>query len=488
MSNFKEIFAQQVALRKQAKETKTMRHTQSILAADSAFFEGAYPYQKFGHYFQENNITPVQAVDFFRVITGHTVVRRRHELDDPSNYLPYRQYLPYDLFAKVIAPGQLAFFTYRRKPSSGEAELHGKVSIGIGGHVDAWNLVIGEDSQINIPRTLENSQMRERVEELKIFKVGPDGEREEVTDELSKKALFAQWAPDHVQHVHLLIDNGDNVGRRHFALVTVSVVPEGYDLESGEEELETLGFLTHEELFANEEGGGPIHNLEGWTKICANYFKDYAPNAVTRVDYETEGLTDKLVSNDIGRGLTAPEHVIAVDMTNPTEEDKAVMASPNYVPAILPAVMDVNNKTPEEVTEALNGLVTAAKDVERNCPSSSTAHRVELIRLAGGAETILGLSVWLNVVGDKTIFDIGGVIAVENLIDPQDRPIRIKVPPLGLVNRAPLERGWVNFTLIRSNPADHFAHHIDGEWVPFISHVPPSDEEVQAIAFAAVVK
>ena len=236
-----------------------MKHPQYIIAADAKIFDTTE--------LDQCGITAIDAVQFFEHVQGHVVLRRRHELDQPDTVLPYRQFLPYDIFSRIGRDFKRSFFAYRRKPSAGEPELHGKVSIGIGGHVDAVNAVWFDDGSLDLVTTLAKSSLGEKVEELDIL-IG-----DIKVPEIHKKEMFPQWAPKLVDTVSILLDNSDNVGKRHFAIVSNNIVPEGTVLACAEDELETLGFLTHEELTATTEAGEPVYNLEGWTKICLEHFR-----------------------------------------------------------------------------------------------------------------------------------------------------------------------------------------------------------------------
>lgn len=267
------------------------KHPQFILAADKSFFEGSYPYQKFGHHLHQG-ITPVDANQFHQAILGHTVLRRRYELDLSDTQLPYRQYLPYDVFGRMNRQFKREYFAYRRTPQAGESELHGKVSIGIGGHIDGHLALFDNDGVLMLPESIANSAMVERVQELHVYQQ-VNGEKTEL-HRGGKIERFSQWVKPS-PFVNLLIDDGDNVGKRHFALVNFVNVPIEYDLGIAEEELESLGFLTYDELTSKNADGSAKYNLEGWTKICLEYFEKGARGPV--------GVQADMT--DIQRGLQA---------------------------------------------------------------------------------------------------------------------------------------------------------------------------------------
>lgn len=269
------------------------KHPQFILAADKSFFEdfrfGQNKDQRLGE-----GITRVEAISFYQGIAGHTVLRRRYELDLATTTLPYRQYLPYDVFGRMNRQFKREYFAYRRTPQAGESELHGKVSVGIGGHIDGHRTFFSEVGALDLFNTVAGSALAERVEELKVYKKqGPE------TLELTggeKAQQLAMWAKPN-PNVNILVDNGDNVGQRHFAIVNFINVPEEYELDIAEEELEALGFLTYDELTSKNADGSAKYNLEGWTKICLEYFEKGA-SGKTGVQADM---------TDIQRGLQAQQ-------------------------------------------------------------------------------------------------------------------------------------------------------------------------------------
>ncbi len=241
-----------------------MKHPQFVLAADKRVFDDAADLNIGG-------ITSVDADLFFENILGHTVIRRRHELDAPDTDLDYRQFLPYEIFSRFTREFKRTFFAYRRKPKSGESELHGRVSIGIGGHVDGFLCIWNEDGSLDLPATLAASAMLEKEQELDIvLKLSGN-----LVPAEQKASYFVGWSPRNVSTVNVLVDNTENVDRRHFALVTNNIVPEELDITISvreEQELEPLGFLSAEELMSTNTDGSAKYHLESWSRICLAHF------------------------------------------------------------------------------------------------------------------------------------------------------------------------------------------------------------------------
>lgn len=80
------------------------------------------------------------------------------------------QIIPYILFRHR---GQ--YLRYLRTTTGGDARLHGKISIGIGGHVDLGDAVVAGDGSIDIQATLDKAFRRETKEEigLDLSQTGP---------------------------------------------------------------------------------------------------------------------------------------------------------------------------------------------------------------------------------------------------------------------------------------------------------------------------
>ena len=103
----------------------------------------------------------------------------------------YRQIIPY-----VVLRSGDQIVRYRRMQSGSESRLHGRTSIGLGGHIDLSDIVVVGDS-VNLGATLNRSAEREVSEELG------------VTDCRSRK-----W-------IGMLVDNSTAVSRVHIGVVEI---------------------------------------------------------------------------------------------------------------------------------------------------------------------------------------------------------------------------------------------------------------------------
>lgn len=81
-----------------------------------------------------------------------------------ETYPQFRQLIPYILIKKGNT-----FFQYHRAVSGNEARLHGKISIGIGGHVEMMDASISEPSyKVDLLDTIYLNAIRETKEEIGI--------------------------------------------------------------------------------------------------------------------------------------------------------------------------------------------------------------------------------------------------------------------------------------------------------------------------------
>lgn len=101
----------------------------------------------------------------------------------------FRQIIPY-----IVLQYGSEFIRYKRTAFGGEVRLHGRTSVGLGGHVDLSDVETSAGA-IDLVRTLDNAAERELLEELGDV-------------EVSSK----EW-------VGLLLDGGSAVGRVHIGLI-----------------------------------------------------------------------------------------------------------------------------------------------------------------------------------------------------------------------------------------------------------------------------
>ena len=152
----------------------------------------------------------------------HASYRPRPEMEqDPS----FKQLIPYCIFQ---CDGQV--FSYRRGTAQGEARLHAKRSVGVGGHVSTLDLE-GEGSPYI------------------------EGMKREIEEEVF---LTANWTE---RCVGLINDDESEVGKVHLGIVHV------FDLDSTkvaprEKSMIDAGFASPEQLVSE------LDEFETWSQIC----------------------------------------------------------------------------------------------------------------------------------------------------------------------------------------------------------------------------
>jgi predicted NUDIX family phosphoesterase len=159
--------------------------------------------------------------------------RRGDVEDDPSLLQP----IPYVVVAREKAAGR-ELFAYTRLAGGGEARLHGRVSIGVGGHM---NLLF--DSS-NLRTVVDEEASRELAEELHFR--GPDG----TPMDLPPARLLG-----------LINDDTGAVQRVHIGLLALVEVPADWRVEVRETERLEGHWMKPAALAAGETAA----RLEEWT-------------------------------------------------------------------------------------------------------------------------------------------------------------------------------------------------------------------------------
>lgn len=160
-----------------------------------------------------------------------------------ENDVGFKQLIPYVVFSHTeIADAPRKFFAYRRSPKGGESRLHGKRSLGVGGHIKVED---GVDANVAYVRAFE----REICEEVHINKSGWSSEFIGVLNDDLGEA----------------VDGKVPVGQVHLGIVSlVSLINDG--VSAKEDELVDTGFFTIEELLAD------IDNFESWSQLLIQHF------------------------------------------------------------------------------------------------------------------------------------------------------------------------------------------------------------------------
>jgi len=159
---------------------------------------------------------------------AHTSYRPRPEVEqDPS----FKQLIPYVIFRHFDSEGRASLFQYTRGKGQGEARLHSKRSIGVGGHISADD----RTSETAVPYA--------------------EGMRRELSEEVIVESPWTE------ECVGLINDDETPVGQVHLGVVHLVDVeqPAVYPRES---EIIDAGFRPVEELLADQS------RFEMWWQIC----------------------------------------------------------------------------------------------------------------------------------------------------------------------------------------------------------------------------
>lgn len=149
----------------------------------------------------------------------------------------YRQIIPYI----VLTVGE-RIVRYTRTPAGGETRLHGRMSIGLGGHVDLEDSKTS-DNRFELLGTVEQAAERELEEELGAV-----------------TCRRRRWAG-------LLVDNDTPVGRVHIGLIgiwDIEALPE----RDAEDAVGNVALVSLTELQENSE------MLETWSSMLLPWLKD----------------------------------------------------------------------------------------------------------------------------------------------------------------------------------------------------------------------
>ena len=150
---------------------------------------------------------------------------------DPS----FKQLIPYVLLRHIDDAGVTRLFTYTRGSGQGEARLHAKRSIGIGGHIST------EDAETTPGQPdlgpYRNGMMRELTEEVRL-------------------------ATDYTEQcVGMIYDPTTEVGQVHLGVVHIFDV-KTQAVTPNEDDICDTGFVTIDDLRAN------IDHLEIWSRLA----------------------------------------------------------------------------------------------------------------------------------------------------------------------------------------------------------------------------
>jgi predicted NUDIX family phosphoesterase len=193
--------------------------------------------------FQQTQFRPLSESDLLSTIrqAGLWIGPRSALEESPA----YRQVIPYVLLAvrgKIIR--------YTRTSAGLESRLHGRVSVGIGGHVDLSDLII-TDNEIDLSATLLKAAEREVREEIGLV-----------------KWLARKW-------IGLVIDNSSAVGRVHIGVVAIWYLP-ALPSAAPEDALADLSLCSLDEVW------GDRMLIEPWSELIVSYLRATVPSPPSR--------------------------------------------------------------------------------------------------------------------------------------------------------------------------------------------------------------
>ncbi|MFC7336080.1 hypothetical protein ACFQY0_02735 [Haloferula chungangensis] len=162
---------------------------------------------------------------------NHFFMDRAEAEDDPS----HKQLIPYC----VIRCGS-RILNYTRGKAGGEARLHAKRSVGVGGHINPVDTGGG--------------------------RTGPDAYLAAVERELSEELVFKVEPRNKI--IALLNDESNTVGQVHLGIVHV-IELESDDVQSNEDALADLNFTELSEL-----AGPMFERLETWSQFCVRHLAE----------------------------------------------------------------------------------------------------------------------------------------------------------------------------------------------------------------------
>lgn len=149
----------------------------------------------------------------------------------------FRQIIPY-----IVLQHGSEFIRYTRTPAGGEARLHGRISVGLGGHIDLPD-VETKGEFIDLVRTLENAAKRELLEELGDV-------------EIQSK----EW-------IGLLVENDSSVGRVHIGVIGLWRL-QSFPAATAEDAIGEVSFSSLSNLEAD------VGRLETWSAMLLPWLSD----------------------------------------------------------------------------------------------------------------------------------------------------------------------------------------------------------------------
>lgn len=181
-----------------------------------------------------SGITPLPTVKIIGTLnSAGLILGVRDSLEKDPQYL---QIIPY-----VVLKCGDKYIRYTRTSAGGEARLHDMMSVGVGGHIDAKDVIWMRDSTVSLARTLEDAAYREVAEEV-------------------GHVIMTDY-----ENIGLLVDFTDEVGRVHIGVVMVWEIHSSYVPIAHEDQLTSVELVTLEQLQADK------NRMEKWSQHVVDY-------------------------------------------------------------------------------------------------------------------------------------------------------------------------------------------------------------------------
>lgn len=164
-----------------------------------------------------------------RMAEYYEVMRRGDAEANPA----YKQPIPYALLRRGNQ-----YFTYERLGGGGEQRLHGKLSIGVGGHMNK----------------VEGAQSFKQVLSVNLHR------------ELNEELIINGAAESEIRAIGLINDDATDVGRVHIGLLVAIDFPESASVIVREKDKLEGKWLTLSELLGKETYG----RLESWSAFAVD--------------------------------------------------------------------------------------------------------------------------------------------------------------------------------------------------------------------------
>ncbi len=182
---------------------------------------------------------------YIKRLNEHFFTASREESEKRTDW---KQPIPY-----VMVTRGKKIFTTRRTKNSGEERLHGKLSVGIGGHMRPQ----GESSR-SFSQLLKRNLYRELTEELNFL---PELSIDDLNQCLTS--------------IGILNDDRDEVGRCHFGLIYQLMVPETTEVAVRETDKLQGQFQHPDDIPLDPE------ITEGWSVICLKHLIENSDGGLT---------------------------------------------------------------------------------------------------------------------------------------------------------------------------------------------------------------